>query len=700
MDSQAIVPPVPQTDQPVSEPTNMEVLDTVQPQVADALQKSKNVLVTVGANPSVDELASALGLTVLLGKIGKHATAVFSGKIPPAIEFLDPEKTFENTVDSLRDFIIALDKEKADKLRYKVEDDVVKIFITPYRTVISEKDLEYSQGDFNVDAVIALGVEKKEELDKAITAHGRILHNATFITVNAGEVTTSLGTINWSDATASSIAEMLVRLSDALGDDVLDAQISTAFLTGVVAETNRFSNEKTTPKVMTMSAQLMAKGANQQLIASNLRQEGMISESVRLQQKGDTSDNGEMVLTHKAPKNDTKGGAEKQPARASDKTQLKPPVVKPESVSKKEANTAPSRQPEKPAPIAQPPVSLPTPTEELRATLQEASSEQKITEHAGTVLLPEGSAEDDTTATRKVITPPSEAVQSPEGGVPASPRQGAEGGMPVITPPPARDAIEKPQFGGALNSFADAPDAVNPIDQPATPDFTLSHESNGVEAAMEDAVEAARKAVEDAAVEPPHQRLESIGSSPLPEVNTPMPSEQLPPVAPIAPPLQPLPEPLTPVAPESPTSPVVMPSAPINPVAAPSSTFAPPVPIDNSLPPMPPLPTPVDGALPPLPPLPPVPSQQAASPAPSMEPQTAPSFLQDLQQSQNGWTQAGQSVVEAKAAANAERQAKIDERLQDYDQAVNRNRELQGLPPVNNPNGSGFPPLMPPQLPQ
>ena len=53
----------------------------------------------------------------LLNKLGKHATAVFSGQVPSTIEFLQPEKTLEKNTDSLRDFIIALDKSKADKLR-------------------------------------------------------------------------------------------------------------------------------------------------------------------------------------------------------------------------------------------------------------------------------------------------------------------------------------------------------------------------------------------------------------------------------------------------------------------------------------------------------------------------------------------------------------------------------------------------------
>src|SRR5665811_970464 len=140
----------------------------IKQQIVDKIKTSTNVLVTVSRDPSVDELSAALGLAALLNKLGKHATAIFSGAIPPAISFLDPTKVFENTVDSLRDFIIALDKEKADHLRYKVEGDVVKIFITPYRTTITNADLEFSQGDFNVDLVLALGVSDQSHLDAAL----------------------------------------------------------------------------------------------------------------------------------------------------------------------------------------------------------------------------------------------------------------------------------------------------------------------------------------------------------------------------------------------------------------------------------------------------------------------------------------------------------------------------------------------------
>ena len=254
-------------------------MDSARTELSEKLKTANNVLVTVSRNPSVDQLSACIGLTLLLNKLGKHTAAVFSGQVPSTIEFLKPGETLEKNTDSLRDFIIALDKSKADKLRYKVEDNVVRIFITPYRTSISEADLIFSQGDFNVDVVVALGVQKQEDLDEAITAHGRILHDATVTSINTSEEG-GLGSINWVDKTASSLGELVTELSQTLGSNLIDSQIATALLTGIVAETNRFSNNKTSSQTMSISAALMAAGANQQLVATKLEESGNVSMQV------------------------------------------------------------------------------------------------------------------------------------------------------------------------------------------------------------------------------------------------------------------------------------------------------------------------------------------------------------------------------------------------------------------------------------
>ena len=255
-----------------------EAANKAKQQIVDKIKSSTNILVTVSNNPSVDELTAALGLTALLNKLNKHATAIFSGAIPPAITFLEPDKIFENTADSLRDFIIALDKEKADHLRYKVEGDMVKIFVTPYRTHITDDDLEFSQGDFNIEVVLALGVINQEHLDAALTAHGQIMSDVSIMTLSAGNISSKLGSVDWHDEGASCLSEMVGVLSTEFQTEksLLDQQISTALLTGIVSATDRFSNNLTSSRVMAMAAQMMAAGADQQLIAAKLQESHVI----------------------------------------------------------------------------------------------------------------------------------------------------------------------------------------------------------------------------------------------------------------------------------------------------------------------------------------------------------------------------------------------------------------------------------------
>lgn len=440
-------------------------------QVVEKLKNSSNVLVTVSSNPTVDDLAAAIGLSLLLSKLGKHATAVFSGAVPPAIEFLDPGKRFDKDVTGLRDFIIALDKAKADKLRYKVEDNVVKIFITPYKTTLTKDDLRFEEGDFNVDAVVALGVSKREDLDGAIKAHGRILHDATVMTVNAGADSSSLGAIDWQDPSAGSLCEMLVSITESFGSGLLDEQMSTAFLTGIVAETERFSNTKTSPKVMTMAAQLMAAGANQQLIATNLDLQPPTPEAPAVQtpppvepQPAEESDASQLTIDHDNNSNPPVADLPLPEVPAPEPTPVPPPplpspppepVLPPPPTSPPEPAPSPVEPPSQPAPeIPTPPPQAEPPAEANPApphdkTLQQLESE--ISDLAGGGTPPPSESSDPNANQKKTIMdsfnlPPSPASTEP-GDTPAidSRIKSTKGRGP-------RDIDENPSMGGTFNA--------------------------------------------------------------------------------------------------------------------------------------------------------------------------------------------------------------------------------------------------------
>ena len=236
--------------------------------VADKVREAENVLIALSSDPSVDEMAAALALAMSLDTLGKHATAIYSGKTPNVLEFLNPEETFETNADSLQDFIIALNKSKADHLRYKIDGDYVKVYITPYRTTIDEDDLEFSRGDFNVDLVMALNVATAGDLDAALKEYGRIVHDAKAVNITnkaAGE----FGDVEWVNEKASAVSEMVAELVIELSEKI-SAGVATACLTGIVAATDKFANEATTPKAMTLAGELMRAGADQQEVFKNM----------------------------------------------------------------------------------------------------------------------------------------------------------------------------------------------------------------------------------------------------------------------------------------------------------------------------------------------------------------------------------------------------------------------------------------------
>ena len=92
----------------------------------------------------------------------------------------------------------------------------------------------------------------------------------------------------------------------------IEKEEATAFLTGIVAATNRFSNAKTTSSTMKLASRLMESGANQQLIAKNITAD---TENEIFSVLGDTSENGKTPTS--TPSEDQP--AEEQPKKVEEK---------------------------------------------------------------------------------------------------------------------------------------------------------------------------------------------------------------------------------------------------------------------------------------------------------------------------------------------------------------------------------------------
>lgn len=443
----------PADNKPAEQP---EVAGDMRSKVSHEIAESQNVLVALSSDPSVDEMAAAIGLSLYLDRMGKRATAIYSGSTPNALEFLKPEDTFEPTADTLQDFVVALNKEKADHVRCKVDGDYVKLYITPYRAKVSEEDLEFSYGDYNVDLVLALDVANGIDLDSALREHGRIMHDASVVNITTGNPG-RFGEIEWNDKAASSVSEMIADLIfTSNAKEKLSPEEATAFLTGIVAATDRFSSASTTSRTMKVASKLMEAGANQQLISQNITDDieneiFNLSPIAKAEIKKDDATN--IEIEHSKDTKSEAGTSEAEPSEAKDSSEVKDASYNKDSSGAGESESFVSKAP------ALEPIAMDSAKEEspsasegtgegmsqessLLADLQQAAASlaqagDETVPAPGSEPIKIDSAKSDLSSVNPASMNAPEVPSAPEiNGVPEI-NYAPSSGAPVLPPPPA-----------------------------------------------------------------------------------------------------------------------------------------------------------------------------------------------------------------------------------------------------------------------
>ena len=241
-------------------------------EVAEKIHEANNILIITNGKPEVDHLSSCVGLFDLLQALEKKAVLVYSGAVSAALMFLKPEKIIREDAESLRDFIISFDRSKVDKFRYSQEGDHYNILLTPaHRAVITDADMKYRKGDFNIDLTIALGVSSKENIDPTISQHGQLMKEIPMISITAGKGSSNLDAICWKEDSAVALGEMMYDLGRVLDEKFkMEKQTANALLMGIIDQTERYKSRRTKPETMHISGELLELGADLALVTENL----------------------------------------------------------------------------------------------------------------------------------------------------------------------------------------------------------------------------------------------------------------------------------------------------------------------------------------------------------------------------------------------------------------------------------------------
>jgi phosphoesterase RecJ-like protein len=250
---------------------------TPKAQSVELIKQAERVLILTHRDPDGDALGSSLALHRALKKLGKEVDVVFQGPLPEVFSFLPGYNEAKTELGGSNDLVLTVDTRNTGedlKLGYKKmsEERRIKIVITPPRGSLVPEDVTIERSLPKYDLIILLDLNKLDRVGALKEHFSDLFYEVPTVNIDHHADNSQFAKINWVDITATSTAEILVSLIESLSRDepLLDADIATLLLTGLITDTGSFQYRNTTPKSLTVAAQLVAAGARQQEIIERL----------------------------------------------------------------------------------------------------------------------------------------------------------------------------------------------------------------------------------------------------------------------------------------------------------------------------------------------------------------------------------------------------------------------------------------------
>jgi bifunctional oligoribonuclease and PAP phosphatase NrnA len=246
--------------------------NTTQKHIIDLIQRSQKILILPSSPPDGDSLGSAIALYMSLKKLGKDITVICNDPVPEVFDFLPHIKMVGNKINSTNDFVITLDIKRTQihEIQTVKENDQVHIIISPKEGQLSENDISFNKGEVAYDLIITVDCAELSQLRGIYDSHIELFNQIPVVNIDHHVSNTHFGKINYVDIMASSTTELILPLLEELtkeeGIDLIDEDVATLLLTGIITDTGSFQNANTTPRAFEKASELIAYGARQQEI--------------------------------------------------------------------------------------------------------------------------------------------------------------------------------------------------------------------------------------------------------------------------------------------------------------------------------------------------------------------------------------------------------------------------------------------------
>lgn len=249
---------------------------SLEEQIFKQIKKAKKILLTLPSQRSGGSISAGLAFYLFLKKLNKEVDIIAENDINFELSkqwsFLPAYSEIKTELKNLRQFIISLNikNSKVKQIKYTLEEDKLNFIISPEKGWFEPKDVSSHPGGFKYDLIITLDAIDLESIGKIYDNNVEFFYKTPIINIDCHPGNEEFGQINYLDLNVISSAEILYYLMKNHYHGLIDEDIATCLLAGIIADSKNFKISNLSPRTLLTTSKLIDLGGRREEIINHL----------------------------------------------------------------------------------------------------------------------------------------------------------------------------------------------------------------------------------------------------------------------------------------------------------------------------------------------------------------------------------------------------------------------------------------------
>ena len=231
--------------------------------IRETISRSQQVSLAVGKNPTIDQMASALGLALTLEAQGKKVSVVSpTAPIVEVSSLVGIDKVKTSSEGSSGDLVVSFPYREGEieKVSYTIDDGFLNIVVKAGESglTFTERDVTYKRGTDKPELLITIGITRMGDVTGLFSEEA--LKDVMIINIDNSNDNEGYGGMVLVSPKFSSLSEQVADLMLNLGYDI-DIDVAQNLLSGLTTATDNFQSPNTSYLAFEIAAILLKRGA-------------------------------------------------------------------------------------------------------------------------------------------------------------------------------------------------------------------------------------------------------------------------------------------------------------------------------------------------------------------------------------------------------------------------------------------------------